>query len=611
MRSELEQIQIIEQYIEGRLEGQALINFETQLQSDPELEASVSLQREVQLGLNRAALVNLIRANHAQFINSSGNTGFKPWYLNTLFLFGLGLIVSTAMALIFFKFNLTGERKDQTSKHSIKEKVEYTTDSDIKIAQHASEKPNYVYQLPSVDTTAQSPVKTEVYHSDTAPIQETEGKTHHPLLAITPYKSKRKLRLSDFEVPYDRQNFLAEDGITYTHQRSGSVVRIPGNILTQKNGTTASGEVTLIYREFRDAADMAFSRINMVFDEDNHDWFHSAGMCELYVLKGNDTLALKAPIEIDMMPSAEASDLAFYTYEHGQWDKQFDIPSQSANSFGLEAQISEAQKINVNKDVIELRATLSPNEIPLSLFISKKRRALKKIKKSLPDNEIETSRFFIGEIDTSATRLKDSLKKDRRRRISVEIGASSLFNRWRKWDGGIFINRSNGISKYWSYDPVNNQFTSSSDQQSKASENYSKLISGLSTTQFGVHNCDQIYRVGNPISIKPKFVDQFGVAIEDGSILSLIDQNYNGAFSFSSRAFKCNPNGKNELILFTRSGKIYVLDKFWSELNISKKGEHIIPMRDATDELNSTEGLRNYLRKRKSGSPVNIQTVGA
>lgn len=123
----------------------------------------------------------------------------------------------------------------------------------------------------------------------------------------------------------------------------------------------------------------------------------------------------------------------------------------------------------------------------------------------------------------------------------------------------------------------------------------SMLVAGLSCENFGVYNCDQIQRVTNPIKIRPKFVDAKGIVIFGIYLLSMIDLNLNAAFSFSPFEFKCEGGGKTIVLAFSYD-KLYAIsaDDF-AALNIKSNGDYTIKMDDITDQIKTTDDLKNYL----------------
>lgn len=129
-----------------------------------------------------------------------------------------------------------------------------------------------------------------------------------------------------------------------------------------------------------------------------------------------------------------------------------------------------------------------------------------------------------------------------------------------------------------------------------AGHTYPNLVKGLNCPSFGVYNCDQIYQVPNPITINASYTDEKGQAITDGNVLSMIDLQYNGAFSFDPRNFICGKTGRNVLLLFTKSQKLYVLPEAeFKKMKIRGSGNYTFAMKDISETVKTTENLKKYL----------------
>lgn len=129
------------------------------------------------------------------------------------------------------------------------------------------------------------------------------------------------------------------------------------------------------------------------------------------------------------------------------------------------------------------------------------------------------------------------------------------------------------------------------------SHQYPDIVAGLNVGDFGVYNCDQIYRVGSPIAVDFVYKDISGKKIPDMHIVSLIDLDYNGAFSFAPESsIMLNETGKNVIAVFTRSGRIFIADASNVAFAISKsEPAKTLLMKDMTNEITSTADLAKYL----------------
>lgn len=150
-------------------------------------------------------------------------------------------------------------------------------------------------------------------------------------------------KLSPLQVPFETWHFNAEEGMTYTFERSGTVLRIPPNALQNPDGSTAKGEARLEYREFRDAADFIAFGITMRFGD---GWFNSAGMFEIRVFQGDTPLQLPTykPMEIRFQLTDTLPNLNFYEYVTAKTEWR------------------ELGKINPNEPIQEYRTQNTPDK---------------------------------------------------------------------------------------------------------------------------------------------------------------------------------------------------------------------------------------------------------
>ena len=121
------------------------------------------------------------------------------------------------------------------------------------------------------------------------------------------------------------------------------------------------------------------------------------------------------------------------------------------------------------------------------------------------------------------------------------------------------------------------------------------MIKGLKSRSFGVYNCDQVYRISNRITLRPKYVDQNGNQIKNQYVLCVVDLNYNGSFSYNPNSITVNKKGKNVLLLFTEDKRLFVLSEGEYQKMNKDYSQPTIVMTDMTSELSSTEALKEYL----------------
>jgi hypothetical protein len=127
-----------------------------------------------------------------------------------------------------------------------------------------------------------------------------------------------------------------------------------------------------------------------------------------------------------------------------------------------------------------------------------------------------------------------------------------------------------------------------------------KLIKGLQLPSFGVYNCGQKYTVAHQILVEASYTTFQKNAIQNGHTLSVIDLDYNAAYSFEPNRFLCNRVAANVFLLWTTDGKLYSFYKSARQTMGDKSfGTFAFAMDDLTNQIQSTEELQQYLDDRK------------
>lgn len=93
MRPQLELIEKIEQYLQGKLSPADKASFESQMTADPALQEEVRLQQEIMRGVQRSALRNKVQSARVKYRRGKN---FMKWGLG-----GLGVVVVAAVAFYF------------------------------------------------------------------------------------------------------------------------------------------------------------------------------------------------------------------------------------------------------------------------------------------------------------------------------------------------------------------------------------------------------------------------------------------------------------------------------------------------------------------------------
>lgn len=129
-----------------------------------------------------------------------------------------------------------------------------------------------------------------------------------------------------------------------------------------------------------------------------------------------------------------------------------------------------------------------------------------------------------------------------------------------------------------------------------AGHTYPPLVRRLNVSDFGVYNCDQIYRLADLKSVNAIYMDENGDVIRTAHVLSVIDLSYNGAFSFAPNGFQFSASGKTALVLFTRDERVYYLSaEQFSEMGLEGGKQYTLTMQNMTDTFKTAEDLKREL----------------
>jgi hypothetical protein len=108
--------------------------------------------------------------------------------------------------------------------------------------------------------------------------------------------------------------FNAEKGASFSYP-SGTDIRIPANAFVDKNGQPVTGEITISYREFRDAADIIVSGIPMKYDSAGQTAdFESAGMFELVASAAEKEVNVASGKNIEMQFAVTQPESSYNFY---------------------------------------------------------------------------------------------------------------------------------------------------------------------------------------------------------------------------------------------------------------------------------------------------------
>ncbi|MDP4843650.1 MAG: OmpA family protein [Salibacteraceae bacterium] len=354
-------------------------------------------------------------------------------------------------------------------------------------------------------------------------------------------QQNRRVEISiqyDFSVPKDFlvsfKDFKVNPNkdTTILLDSKGTSLHIPKNSFLNNQGDLVKETVLLRFREFSNSAEMAFSDIPMTYKKDNLEYFFN-----------------------------------------------------SSGMFELTASVNDKPIEIVKNKPLKIDYALARKNPEISFFkLNNHKKDWNKIQDIEPlkiEHVLENEALF-GEVDSAI-----EFSKNKQRIPGFNAMKKNLFENVEEFavEGDFTIE-----------DDGNRQNATLLAEGVDAGHTYPDIIKGLNIESFGVYNCDQIYRLSERVSIKAKYLDVNGQEIADLHVLSLIDLQYNGAFSFDPRNFICDANGQNVLALFTKKGELYLLEKDdFAKMNIQKSGQQTFTMKNMTNEIKNAKDLANHL----------------
>ena len=344
-----------------------------------------------------------------------------------------------------------------------------------------------------------------------------------------------------FDVPFQHFEINADRDTILVVNAKGTRIYVPKHAFVCSNNSKNGKPIDLMFREYTNAAEMAFSGIKMTYKENNNEqYFNSAGMFEIQGNCNGQALALceGKSLRVDYAIANQVKDMAFYRLN-------------KVNNEWLKAQEIQPKKI-VKKPV------------------GKPARRKRRIRR--------------GHFKEKRCPLKVLFSKNQPLQVqSIKRNDTVKFHGDAKGKNLEFDNNANGRN--------GTLLASGAD----VGHTYPDIIEGLNVPSFGVYNCDQIYQLPRVVQVNAKYKDENGKEIVNPYLVSLIDLDFNGAFSFDANNFRCNPNGKNALALFTTTGDLYLLDvAAFSRLGVKADGDYTFTVIRANDKVKNSTDLANY-----------------
>lgn len=187
--------------------------------------------------------------------------------------------------------------------------------------------------------------KTTVMHAqgEFSPVASNDnelGKAQNRRVSVVLVVDQPKLpQLKGLTPEASRISVNAAKGDTLNFS-TGTKVYVPANAFVDAKGNEVKGKVDIVFTEYRDLVDIAFSDINMWHGDSAEGTFlKSAGMFDLRVFKGKEELQFNenTDVQVDFRMVSTMPNLQFLSYNDSlrNWESKFFITNKSGKSVDL------------------------------------------------------------------------------------------------------------------------------------------------------------------------------------------------------------------------------------------------------------------------------------
>lgn len=582
MRNELKHIEEIENYLLGKFSKEEKSDFELKMQTDSSLRSEVELQKNITERIALAGFITDVKNYHNEWVVSSAastGSGNWKWIMNTIlaiFLTGL-----TAVAVHYTlkdkdeknENNSTGINNEDTSsvKHG-----QTLKRSRLLSGQHDVSKKTvgFIPNYPDVKTPANK-------NASASSLGNSKPKNKVPNVIEPTYVEPTKDVLDRLQVPFEEITMDAQEGKTFNTKVSGTRIIFPAGILQHEDGSKVEGEVTIRYREFRNAAEMAFSGIPMEHEQDGEKFqMNSNGMIEIRAVQNGEELKIgkNTFFTIDMEVTDNLDDSYFWSMddETKKWKcldtLQYGNPNpevkemEEENKFGmLTGKIFDAL---TGDTIYYAKIKLTPvgdiGQSVSSAYYNDTGFVMPKINPgkynatisldgynsyTFENIDLTKGQYRILEIHLKPKKqyhhlyssvIYDLFNKNSHNRKLKDVKAHATLNGFDDIPSelqGEFamiastskmiyeeagLNMSRKDRKKLQIDALSREtkpkfIVAQKATKDEVKNNFNNTVFGLQCAGFGVYNCDQITRMKNPVNVRPMF----------GGMTDLPDNNTN------------------------------------------------------------------------------------
>ena len=454
--------------------------------------------------------------------------------------------------------------------------------------------------LPQIDKDQ----PTWKYIEQTGPKSLKEAKTYFHGFVLHYGPSLDYQHLKSFFKPFQKppQTFKvnSQQGGTF-NCGDGASVNIGGNTVTHADGSPVNGDYTIEYTEFKNPADILFSGIPMTYNDGQEDLnFSSVGMYDLRAVQNDKPLRLNEPAKVDFNCTKPEKGVAFYQMDDatGQWTKQKDVSYGETNTlkYTRKSELEfDGHNFEFNSKVYETNSVIQFDE-PSWDWLIKHLPAYPQLDSIIQKfDETQKTTHTIVEpkaltdiiIEIMIEEKKAEMKRELEKRIALEQKKRA------EWEAKERQRRKEEAEKMAKIREENQKYGRA---MAEAGISSPSMVTGLSSANFGVYNCDQLYRLEQPLALSPTYVDENGTEITSKHVVCVMDLNFNGSFSFHPNNIKCSGVGKNVILLFTDDKSVFMLsEERFKALDLAGNLRPVFKMKNMTGIIKTSDDLKTYL----------------
>lgn len=382
--------------------------------------------------------------------------------------------------------------------------------------------------------------------------------------------------------PFQEYEVNNETGRTI-QTTSGTVLYVPPYAVTDENGNAVKGAYTIRYKEYRDAAQIAFSGIPMTYQNESGEYaFNSAGMFEIRGNQQGNDVFLQKNIQVDFNGTAVLKDCNYYSLDDasGIWNKEHTI------SFGQDKVNQRVRVMNSIEVKNPLHQEVMKEENPQVINPN-----IEQSIKWYSDKE-----FSYGTLNDQAWASYLKLKKDRPKfveNILVEENQKDHKLTGRSANFDKLIDAIFGMEALANVQPNATLLAEGADK----GHTYPTLVRGLNSPSFGVYNCDQQYRMQDVLTFSPTYLSgdsENNTPIQNPDVVCVINKSINGSFSFDPKSVTVSNSAPCVLLVFTKDQRVFYL----SEEAVSASNFHKdknLHLTEITDQVKTSKQLKEFL----------------